>query len=67
MVHVLMDTCTGDADEAHDQIYRQEGGYDNPDHKGKLSHELIAGGAAFEGFKLYEDQQRKEGESTFHA
>ena len=34
------------------------GGYDN---QAKFSHEVIAGGAAFEGMKLFEDRQRKEG------
>jgi len=27
-----------------------------------LGHEVIAGGAAFAGFKAFEDHQRKEGE-----
>ena len=49
----------GDADDAHRQVYREDGG---EQHEGKLSHELIAGAASFEGFKLYEDHQRKEGE-----
>ena len=39
-------------------MYQQGGGYDN---QAKFSHELVAGGAAFEGFKLFEDHQRKEG------
>ncbi|MCJ1321798.1 hypothetical protein MMC17_008553 [Xylographa soralifera] len=57
-----------DAEQAHQQVYQQGGGYDNPDpdNKGKFSHELIAGGAAFEGFKLYEDHQRKEGKTVNH-
>ena len=54
----------GESEDAHDQVYRQGGGYDNPDNKAKFSHELIAGGAAFEGFKLYEDHQRKEGKQA---
>ena len=37
------------------------GFYDN---QAKFSHELIAGAASFEGFKLYEDHQRKEGMSS---
>ena len=52
---------SGDSQDAHEQVYNQGGGYDDPDNKAKFSHELIAGGAAFEGFKLYEDHQRKEG------
>ena len=52
----------GESKDAYQQVYEQGGGYEAPEeHKGKFSHELIAGGAAFEGFKLYEDQQRKEG------
>ena len=51
----------GESQDAHNQVYNQDGGYDNPDHQAKFSHELVAGGAAFEGFKLYEDHQRKEG------
>ena len=52
---------SGESQDAHDQVYNQGGGYDNPDNQAKFSHELVAGGAAFEGFKLYEDHQRKEG------
>ena len=45
------------AQDSHQEVYGN-GGYDN---QAKFSHELIAGGAAFEGFKLFEDHQRKEG------
>ncbi|MCJ1448233.1 MAG: hypothetical protein MMC23_008747 [Stictis urceolatum] len=55
-----------DADRNHDEVYRQDGGYDNPERKGKFSHELVAGAASFEGFKLYEDHQRKEGKVVNH-
>ena len=51
-----------ESQNAHNEVYNQGGGYDNPNHQAKFSHELVAGGAAFEGFKLYEDHQRKEGE-----
>lgn len=49
-----------EAQDAHQQVYGQQDdqGYDN---QAKFSHELIAGAASFEGFKLYEDHQRKEG------
>ncbi|KAM0802930.1 hypothetical protein BDR22DRAFT_887261 [Usnea florida] len=57
----------GESQDAHNQVYNQGGGYDNPDHQAKFSHELLAGGAAFEGFKLYEDHQRKEGNVVNHA
>ena len=50
-----------DAQQAHQEVYQQDGGYDNPDNKAKFSHELLAGAASFEGFKLYEDHQRNEG------
>jgi hypothetical protein len=46
-----------EAQNAHQEVYGS-GGYDN---QAKFSHELIAGGAAFEGMKLFEDHQRKEG------
>ena len=29
--------------------------------QGNLSHEVISGAAAFEGFKLFENHQRREG------
>ncbi|KAK8153960.1 hypothetical protein BKA80DRAFT_192562, partial [Phyllosticta citrichinensis] len=32
-----------------------------------LSHELLAGGAAFAGFKAFEDHQRKQGKPVQHA
>lgn len=54
----------GDSQDAHEQVY---GGGNNDDedygNKAKFSHELIAGAASFEGFKLFEDHQRKEGKS----
>ncbi|KAG8529637.1 uncharacterized protein KY384_005118 [Bacidia gigantensis] len=50
-----------DAQDAHQQVYQQDGGWENPKHEAKFSHEMIAGAASFEGFKLYEDHQRKEG------
>lgn len=47
-----------EAQDAHQQVYGQQ-----EEHQAKFSHELIAGAASFEGFKLYEDHQRKEGMS----
>ena len=55
-------STSDDAQQAHQEVYQQDGGYDNPDNKAKFSHELVAGAASFEGFKLYEDHQRKEGQ-----
>lgn len=49
---------SGESEDAHQQVYDQGEGYD---HKAKFSHELITGAASFEGFKLFEDHQRKEG------
>ncbi|KAG8979866.1 hypothetical protein FRB95_009805 [Tulasnella sp. JGI-2019a] len=39
----------------------------NAPHKAKLSHELIAGAAAFEAAKAYEHHQIKKGETPSHA
>ena len=52
-----VDLFIGESEDAHKQVYG-DGGYEN---QAKFSHELIAGGAAFEGMKLFEDRQRKEG------
>lgn len=41
--------------DAHQQVYGDER------HESKFSHELIGGAAAFEGMKLFEDRQRREG------
>lgn len=35
--------------------------YDDNQNTASLGHEVIAGGAAFAGFKAFEDHQRKEG------
>ena len=42
-------------------MYEQDGGYTQPDHEAKFSHELVSGAASFEAMKLFEDHQRKEG------
>ncbi|KAK4691305.1 hypothetical protein P7C71_g5665, partial [Lecanoromycetidae sp. Uapishka_2] len=55
-----------EAQNNHQEVYGQDGGYDNPDNKGKFSHELVAGGASFEAMKLFEDHQRKEGKPISH-
>ncbi len=51
----------GESEDAHNEVYEQNGGYENPNHEAKLSHEVLGGAAAFEGMKLFEDRQRKEG------
>ncbi|SLM33527.1 -like antibiotic response protein [Lasallia pustulata] len=56
-----------ESQDAHQQVYGQGGGDGGFDNQAKFSHELIAGGAAFEGFKLFEDKQRKEGKPVSHA
>ncbi|KAI9863711.1 MAG: hypothetical protein M1813_003734 [Trichoglossum hirsutum] len=51
--------------DAHEEVNRDRGeGYE---HQAKFSHELIAGAAAFGGFKLFEDHQRKQGKPVSHA
>lgn len=45
----------GEAKEHRDAVYGE--------HESKLSHEVVAGGAAFEAMKLFEDRQRKNGMS----
>ncbi|KAK5071636.1 hypothetical protein LTR64_004585 [Lithohypha guttulata] len=46
--------------DAHQQVYGDD------DNQAKFSHELIGGAAAFEGMKLFEDRQRKEGKVVNH-
>ncbi|KAI1358783.1 hypothetical protein F5Y08DRAFT_345351 [Xylaria arbuscula] len=41
--------------------------YDGQPHESHLSHELVAGGAAFEAMKLFEDRQRSEGKTVSHG
>ncbi|CAI0642475.1 hypothetical protein CGCF415_v003956 [Colletotrichum fructicola] len=48
----------GEAKEHRDAVYGE--------HEAKLSHEVVAGGAAFEAMKLFEDRQRKNGEPVKH-
>ncbi|KAK3679634.1 hypothetical protein LTR78_000009 [Recurvomyces mirabilis] len=52
----------GEGQEQYDQVYNQ----DQPDHEGKFSHELLAGGASFAAMKVFEDQQRREGKTVNH-
>jgi len=52
---------TDDAQESHQEVYDNDGGYTEPKHESHFSHELVAGAASFEGMKLFEDHQRKEG------
>ncbi|SGZ56247.1 CIC11C00000000342 [Sungouiella intermedia] len=50
----------GDQEDAHAAIYGEQ-------HEGKFSHELVAGGASFAAFKMFEDRQRREGKPVSHA
>ncbi|CAF9936618.1 MAG: hypothetical protein HETSPECPRED_010390 [Heterodermia speciosa] len=56
----------GQAQDAHQEVYQQNGGYDEPN-EAKFSHELVAGAAAFAGMKKFEDHQREKGEPVNHA
>jgi hypothetical protein len=49
------------AEDAHNQVY---GGQT---HHSTWTHELLAGAAAFEALKAYEDQQAKSGKPVNHA
>jgi len=51
----------GDSQDAYNQAYDNDG-----ENKSSLGHEVIAGGAAFAGFKAFEDHQRKEGKPVSH-
>ncbi|KAI4196672.1 MAG: hypothetical protein LQ350_006425 [Teloschistes chrysophthalmus] len=53
----------GESQEAHQQVY----GDGDTENEAKFSHELLGGAAAFEGMKLFEDRQRKEGKTVSHA
>ncbi|RAL12737.1 DUF3759 domain-containing protein, partial [Aspergillus homomorphus CBS 101889] len=50
------------SDDAHRQVYEGQ-----QHHEAKFSHELLAGAASFEGMKLFEDHQRKQGKTVNHA
>ncbi|KPM43248.1 hypothetical protein AK830_g3321 [Neonectria ditissima] len=51
-------------DEARD---KRDEVYDGGPHESHLSHEVIAGGAAFEAMKKFEDSQRNSGEPVNHG
>lgn len=53
--------------DRHEENYQQV--YENDrfeQNKSSFSHEIIAGGAAFAGFKAFEDHQRAEGKPVSH-
>ncbi|KAJ4377245.1 hypothetical protein N0V83_000068 [Neocucurbitaria cava] len=47
-------------EDKYNQVYENDNFEEN---KSSLGHEVIAGGAAFAGFKAFEDHQRSEGSS----
>jgi len=49
-------------EDSHD-AYQQ---VNDDGNRAELSHEVLAGGAAFGAFKLFEDRQRKEGKPVSH-
>jgi hypothetical protein len=53
-------------DSGSDQ-YQAANDYGNVEHKSKVSHELLAGAAAFEAAKAYENHLAKEGKPVNHA
>lgn len=54
----------GERHEEYQQVY---GGQYEPEHEGKFSHEVVAGGAAFEAMHLFEKRQREEGKTVSHG
>ncbi|KAJ6539411.1 hypothetical protein B0H19DRAFT_909833, partial [Mycena capillaripes] len=51
-----------DEEKAYEQVSRR-----TPEHKAKLSHELIAGAAAYEAAKKYEEHCAANGKPDSHA
>lgn len=49
-----------DYQDSHAAVYGDQ-------HEGKFSHELVAGGASFAAFKVFEDRQRRNGQPVSHA
>jgi len=54
------------AEECNQYAYGYDGRVQE-EHKGKFSHELIAGAAGFEAMKAYEDHLRKQGQPVSHS
>ncbi|KAF2826668.1 hypothetical protein CC86DRAFT_445671 [Ophiobolus disseminans] len=50
-------------ESSYQQVYQND---NFEQHKSSLGHEVIAGGAAFAGFKAFEDHQRAEGRPVSH-
>ncbi|KAK8865660.1 hypothetical protein IAR55_000805 [Kwoniella newhampshirensis] len=60
----LFDFFNNDA-SGRDQVYGIDP--ENPEHKSKLSHELIGGAAGFEAMKAYEQHCAQNGQPPSHA
>jgi hypothetical protein len=58
------DRSTDKGEDSYEQVYNNDNFEEN---KSSFGHELVAGGAAFAGFKAFEDHQRKEGKPVSHA
>ncbi|KAI0700177.1 hypothetical protein BC835DRAFT_1412196 [Cytidiella melzeri] len=54
-------------DSDQSQAYQTYADTPPEDHRAKVSHELIAGAAAFEAAKAYEDHVQREGQPESHA
>ncbi|KAF9691242.1 hypothetical protein EKO04_010805 [Ascochyta lentis] len=52
------------SEDSYEQVYNNDNFEEN---KSSFGHEMIAGGAAFAGFKAFEDHQRSEGKPVSHA
>lgn len=50
----------GESEDAHNQVYNNDG---QPDNESSFGHELLAGGASFAAFRAFENHQRAEGMS----
>ncbi|KAF8650741.1 hypothetical protein AX14_008569 [Amanita brunnescens Koide BX004] len=52
--------------EEHERYYNEFNNATTPEHKAKLSHELIAGAAAYEAAKAYNAHCAKNGKPNSH-
>ncbi|KAF1936349.1 hypothetical protein EJ02DRAFT_459611 [Clathrospora elynae] len=50
-------------EDNYEQVYQNDNFEQN---KSSMGHEVLAGGAAFAGFKAFEDHQRSEGKPVSH-
>jgi hypothetical protein len=57
-MEALIDELPDNKEDQYQQVYENDSFEEN---KSSLGHEMVAGGAAFAGFKAFEDHQRKEG------